>query len=273
MERNRTIISPPHTISLGLKELWKYRELLYFFAWRDIKVKYKQTYLGVAWALIQPLALMLLFTYIFSRNLHFTSSGMKYEIYVLSGLILWNLFNTSTNNASEGIIQQSGMIRKIYFPRLVIPISSLIVALFDFSIAFVLFLIFCIIYDQPMNINALFYFPVAILLTCLFSIGTGTILSALTVKYRDFRYAVPFMIQFLFFASTIVYSFDSLHQIWLKYLLALNPVNGAIELFRVPFTGEAHSQYILISLASAIIITFAGVFYFRKSEAYFADLA
>ena len=148
MERIRTVIQPPSKLSFGFKELWHYHELFYFFTWRDIKVKYKQTYLGIAWALLQPLGLMLLFTFVFAKNFTFNTGGVRYEVYVLSGLILWNLFNSSVSNASDSMIQQANIIKKIYFPRLIIPCSSLLAALFDFIIAFVVFLIFCFFLKQ-----------------------------------------------------------------------------------------------------------------------------
>jgi len=140
MEKIQIIIQPPVRVSFGLKELWQYRELFYFFTWRDIKVKYKQTYLGIAWALVQPLALMLLFTFVF-KSLRIHTGNIQYEIFVLSGIILWNLFHSSVSNASDSMITQANIIKKIYFPRLIIPCSSLLVALFDFFMAFFIFLI------------------------------------------------------------------------------------------------------------------------------------
>ncbi len=273
MERIRTVIQPPSRLSFGFKELWQYHELFYFFTWRDIKVKYKQTYLGIAWALLQPLGLMLLFTFVFAKNFKFDTGGIRYEAYVLSGLIIWNLFHSSVSNASDSMIQQANIIKKIYFPRLIIPCSSLLAALFDFIIAFVVFLIFCLFLKQPISWNCFILYPLGILLTLLSALGIGTFLAALNVKFRDFRYVVPFMLQFLFFGSQVIYPISSIKQPWLKYLLALNPINGAIEIFRIPFNISYQTDIILISLASAIIFTFTGLFYFRKSEAYFADLA
>jgi len=272
MEKQQTIITPPAKLSFGFKELWKYRELFYFFTWRDIKVKYKQTYLGIAWAVLQPLALMLLFTFVFAKNLHLDTGNVRYEVFVLSGLILWNLFYSSVSNASDSMIQQANMIKKIYFPRLIVPSSSLLAALFDFIIAFIIFLLFCLIVQQPLQWNVIVFYPLAIVLLLLTAFGLGTFLSALNVRYRDFRYVVPFLLQFLFFGSQVIYSIHSIHQLWLKYILALNPVNGAIELFRIPFGTDYDMEVIGISIASALTITFAGLIYFRKAEAYFADL-
>ena len=229
MEKFITHIQPPKGFSLGLKELWQYRELFYFFTWRDIKVKYKQTYLGILWALLQPLGMMALFTLLFSKTWKIDTGTTAYPIFVLSGLILWNLFSSSVSHAGESMIQNANIIRKIYFPRLIIPIAGF---------------------------------------------GTGTFLAALNVKYRDFRYTIPFLLQVLFFSSQVIYPLYSVQQTWLKYLLAINPVNAAIELFRATLSNHPiDSTTISIGLTSTVIIFFVGLYYFRKTEAYFADLA
>ena len=273
MKATRTVIEPQHKFSLRLSELWQYRELFYFFTWRDIKVKYKQTYLGIVWTVIQPLALMLLFTLVFSKNLKLYTGVIRYEIFVLSGLVLWGLFYSGVSHAAESIVQQSNIIKKIFFPRLIIPVSALLVALFDCIIAFVLFLIFCIVYQQPVSWWAIVLFPLGVFSTLLTAFGAGTLLSALTVKFRDFRYALPFLLQFLFFATSVVYSLETIEQPWLKDLLALNPVNGTIALFRGGLGETIDERLIAISAASALLLTFSGFIYFRKTEAFFADLA
>ncbi len=274
MEKTTTIIKPPSGISLGFKELWQYRELFYFFTWRDIKVKYKQTSLGVLWALLQPLGLMLIFTFIFSRTLKMETGTIPYPVFVLSGLILWGLFNSSVSHAAESMIQNSNIIKKIYFPRLIIPCSAILVALFDFLMALLIFIILCIWYKQPVGWNAVLFFPAGILLTLFSAFGLGTFLAALNIKYRDFRYVVPFMLQVLFFSSQVIYPLQSISPDYLKYLLAINPLNGAIELFRAPLTGFAPDMnVILISTATSLILATIGLFYFRKTEKYFADIA
>ncbi len=273
MQDSITVITANKQTSLRLKELWEYRELFYFFSWRDIKVKYKQTYLGILWAVLQPLALMLLFTFVFSRNLKFESGKTGYEIFVLSGLVLWGLFHSAVAHASESIILQAGIIKKIYFPRLIIPCSAILVSLFDFFIAFAVFLIFCICFQQPLHWTALYLYPAAIFLILVSAFGIGTFLSALTIKFRDFRYTIPFMLQFLFFASGVIYSMSSIRQPWLRILLSINPVNGAIELFRGAFGNPIDFKVVLLSCITAIIFSLSGLLYFRKTEAYFADLA
>jgi lipopolysaccharide transport system permease protein len=269
-----TNIKPPSGFSLGLKELWQYRELFYFFTWRDIKVKYKQTYLGVLWALLQPLGMMLIFTFIFSRTLKIETPLSHYPVFVLSGLILWGLFNSSVSHAAESMIQNANIIKKIYFPRLIIPCSAILVAMFDFLMAFLIFIILCIWYKQPVEWNAVLFFPAGILLTLFAAFGMGTFLAALNIKFRDFRYVVPFLLQVLFFSSQIIYPLQLINQSYLKYVLAVNPLNGAIELFRAPLTGLAPDMnVILISSATAFSLAAIGLFYFRKTENYFADIA
>lgn len=274
MEKIVHRIHPPSGISLGLKELWHYRELFYFFTWRDIKVKYKQTYLGILWALLQPLGLMLIFTLLFTKTWKIDTGPVEYPIFVLSGLILWNLFHASVSHAGESMLQNAAIIKKIYFPRLIIPGSAVLVAFFDFIMGLVIFFVFCAIYRQPLHWNAIAYIPAGIMLVLLAGFGTGTFLAALNVKYRDFRYTLPFMLQFLFFASQVIYPLANVQQEWLRYLLALNPVNAAIELFRVPMSGNnIDINIVLIGFASTFIVLFAGLYYFRKTESYFADLA
>ena len=225
-------ITSPKTISLDLAEIWKNRELLYFFTWRDIKVKYKQTYLGIFWVLLQPLLLMLLFYFVFFKALSIRV-GIVYPVYTFAGLILWSLFSTGITHSSESLLSSSQIIRKIYFPRLLIPLSSLLTAMIDFFISFMLLFILLIIFRQPVSWNAIFCFPAAIILTFTSSFGLGSLLSALNVKYRDFRYLLPFGIQLIFFSSQIVYSIHSL-QSPLSLLLYCNPLNGALEIFYHP---------------------------------------
>lgn len=274
MEQVQTTIKPPSRISINIKELWQYRELFYFFTWRDIKVKYKQTFLGVTWALLQPLVLMLLFTFIFSKTLKLDFSiATSYPVFVLSGIIIWNLFNGSVSHAGESMIENASIIKKIYFPRLVIPFSALLISLFDFVMAFVIFIGIALFY-QPVQWTAVFYFPAAIFLCLIAAFGLGSFLAALNVKYRDFRYALPFLLQLLFFASQIIYPLSFFKRPGLKYLLALNPVNGAIELFRAPITKVIpDSEVVLISSITALLLCVIGIIYFRKTESYFADIA
>ncbi|NOT52692.1 MAG: ABC transporter permease [Chitinophagaceae bacterium] len=273
MEKMQSIIKPPAGFSFGLKEVWQYRELFYFFTWRDIKVKYKQAYLGVFWALLQPLGMMVIFTFLFSKTWKIDTGIIQYPIFVLAGLICWNLFSSSVSHAAESMIQHAGIINKIYFPRIIIPGSSVLVALFDFMMGFIVFIIFCLIYKQPVHWPSVWCFPAGIIIVLIAAFGAGTFLSALNVKYRDFRYTIGFFLQVMFFASQVIYPLQSIQQSWLKYILAINPVNAAIELFRSAFAGGyADTTTVYIGIASAFLLLLIGIYYFRKTEAYFADI-
>lgn len=274
MEQTLTHIQPPGRFSTGFREIWQYRELFYFFTWRDIKVKYKQTSLGILWALLQPLGMMLLFTLIFSRTLKFDIGTLPYPVFVLAGLILWNLFQSAVSHAGESMIQHAAIIKKIYFPRLIIPGSSVLVAFFDFLMGLAVFLIFCIAYKQPLHWYSILYFVSGILMLLLAAFGAGTFLAALNVKYRDFRYTIPFLLQLMFFSAQVIYPAQAVTQPVLKQLLALNPVNGSIELFRCGLTGQTPDSLLLISgMVTTIVLLVAGLYFFRKTEAYFADIA
>lgn len=267
-------IKPPSGFSLGLAELWQHRELFYFFTWRDIKVKYKQTTLGVLWALLQPLGLMLIFTLLFKNNWKIDTAPVSYPIFILSGIILWNLFHSSVSHAGESMIQNASIIRKIYFPRLIIPGSAVLVALFDFMMGLFIFIVFCFVYKQPVSWQAIIYFPAGIMLTLIAGMGAGTFLAALNIKYRDFRYTIPFMLQFIFFATQVIYPLQHIQQSWLRYILMLNPMNAAIELFRAPLNGGIiNTELVLAGTAISFLLFIAGIYYFRKTEAFFADLA
>lgn len=274
MQQYRTIIKPAAGVSFHFKELWQHRELLYFFAWRDIKVKYKQTALGILWALLQPLALMLLFTLVFSKtSIAQKNTGLPYTLFVLSGLIVWNLFYSSVSHAAESLLNNSSIIKKIYFPRLIIPASALIAALVDFAIAFGIFIIFCFLYHQSISPTAILFFPLAVLLCLLTAFGAGTLLGALNIKYRDVRYALPFLLQALFFATQIIYPASVVQSQLMKYVFALNPLNAAIELFQIPISHTAPDVgLILTGAATSAVLALLGFLYFKKTEAYIADI-
>ncbi len=274
MKQAETHIKPSTGFSLGLQELWQYRELFYFFTWRDIKVKYKQTLLGILWALLQPLGMMAIFTFLFSRTWPINTGTVPYPIFVLSGLICWNLFSSAVATGSESMIQQSNVINKIYFPRLIIPGSAVLVSLFDYMMGLIVFFIFCAVYSQSINITALVYIPAAILLAICAAFGMSSFLSALTIKYRDFRYTIPFLVQVLFFASQVIYPLAAVKEAWVRNILAFHPVNAVIELFRSPLYGTVPDWHIVAAgTASTLVILLAGLYYFKKTEAYFADLA
>lgn len=255
-------------------ELWRHRELFYFFTWRDVKIKYKQTVLGFLWAILQPLMMMVIFTFFFGKALKIPSQNLPYPVYVFSGLLIWNMFSTGLTNASNSMVNNAGIIKKIYFPRLIIPVSSVLVALFDFFMAFVLYALLLLFYQQPVSWQAVYLWPAAILLTTIATLGIGSWLAALNVKYRDFRYVIPFLVQVLFFLTPVIYPLSLLNYPVLKYILVCSPVYAAVELFRFPLTGIFPDiVFFSISLASGIILLFAGIFYFKRTEDFFADFA
>jgi lipopolysaccharide transport system permease protein len=259
---------------LNFKELWQYRELFYFFTWRDIKIKYKQTILGFLWAILQPLLMMIIFTLFFGRALNIPSQNMPYPVYVFSGLVIWNIFSTGLTNAANSMVNNSSIIKKIYFPRLIVPVSSIMVSLFDFLMAFILFAGILIFYQQNLSWTVIIYWPLAIIFSIIATLGLGCWLAALNVKYRDFRYVIPFLIQILFFLTPILYPISMLKLPFLQYVLVASPMYIAVELFRLPLTGVSPNlTFIMLSLVSSIGLLLIGVLYFRRTEDFFADFA
>lgn len=269
------IIENKGKFTLGGRELWQYRELFYFFTWRDIKVRYKQAALGILWAAMQPLSMMLLFTFIFSRGLKVGSDGLPYPIFAFSGLMIWNIFSNGLLNASSSMVSNANIIKKIYFPRLIIPLSSILTALFDFLFAFGAFICLLMYYQLPFALWKLLLFtPLSILLTVITTFGLGTFLASLNVKYRDFQYALPFMIQFLLFLNPVLYSTKTFDNGTVQWIMTLNPIAGAIDIMRSVFTDTPfNATAVAAQFFVAFILLFLGVYYFRKTEAYFADLA
>jgi len=256
------------------EEIWNYKELFYFFTWRDIKIKYKQTVLGFLWAILQPLFMMIIFTFFFGRALNVPSQNLPYPVFVFSGLLLWNTFAAGLTNSANSMVNNAHIIKKIYFPRIVIPVSSILVALFDFMMAFILFVPLLIFYQQPVAFSAIWTWPVALFVTLIATMGPGTLLAALNVKYRDFRYVIPFLVQVLFFLTPVIYPVSVLKYPILQYVIALSPMYAAIELFRHPLTGvELHPLFLGISLVSNLIILLSGLIYFKRTEDFFADFA
>src|SRR5882762_3595666 len=274
-QETEMIIEPTRALSLNVRELWQYRELFYFFTWRDIKVKYKQTILGVVWVVLQPVMTVLIFSLFFGRALNVPSEGIDYPVFVFSGLLLWTVFSTGISSAGNSMVANAQIIKKIYFPRLIIPIAAILVSLFDFLVSFFVFLILVIAYGTHINIaQALLYWPLAILLMVMGTLGLSCWLAALNVKYRDFRYIIPFFIQALLFLTPVIYPLSIIHISWINTVLSLNPMYGPIALFRLPFmAGSPDFLLIEMSIGSSFLLALTGIFYFRKTEAYFADLA
>jgi len=270
-----TRITPPARISLGLAELWQYKELFYFFTWRDIKVKYKQTFLGFAWAVLQPFVMMVIFSVFFGAALNVPSDGIPYPLFAFSGLMLWNVFATGLSGAGNSMVSNANIIKKIYFPRLIIPMSAILVAVFDFFMAFIIYIGLVFYYNYSLSWELLYILPLSLLLTVIATFGPGTLIAAMNVKYRDFRYILPFTIQTLLFLTPVIYPlsmFDNRPVI--MQLLALNPMYAPIALIRnVLVDFPLDMQLMATSVLSGLFFMLIGVLYFKKTESYFADLA
>jgi lipopolysaccharide transport system permease protein len=266
-----TIIKPTGGwIPVDLRELWDYRDLLYFFTWRDIKVRYKQTVLGFAWALIQPLFAVLIFTIFFGRLANIPSDGVPYPIFAYSALLPWTLFSESISRSTTSMVMNSNIIKKVYFPRIALPISSVLSPLVDFGIAFSILILMMFYWGIVPSLNLL-ALPLFILLAIVTSLGIGFWMSALNVMYRDFQYVVPFMIQLWMFASPVVYP-ASMVPGSLQLLYGLNPMTGVIEGFRWALLGtNVPWGVIFISTVIALAMLVSGSFYFSSMQKKFAD--
>lgn len=256
---------------LGLHDLWRYRELLYFLIWRDIKIRYKQTLLGAGWAIIQPLFTMLLFTLFFGRLARIPSDGVPYPLFAYAGLLPWTFFANALTNSGNSLVGSTNLITKVYFPRVIIPAAAVFAGLLDFVIAFLL-LIPMLIYYRIAVTWQLLLLPGFICLALLLALGVGMWLSALNVKYRDIRYALPFLIQLWLFASPVIYPMSIMPERW-RWVLALNPMTGIIEGFRGSlFGGKLEAMTTLTSAALTIAILIISFFAFQRLEDSFADV-
>ncbi len=257
---------------LGLRELFKYRELLYFLTWRDVKIRYKQTILGGAWAVIQPMMTMIVFSIFFGKLAKIPSDGVPYPIFSFAALVPWTLFSNGLTKTSTSLVGNANLIRKVYFPRLVIPISGVLSGFVDFLIAFGVLLIMMLAYGIMPTWRFIFL-PLLILLVLMTSLSTGFWFSALNVRYRDVRYIVPFLSQFWLYATPIAYPSSLLSEPW-KTLYGLNPMVGVVEGFRWVLLGTNVSVGPIISVGiSIVLLLFAGgVIYFRRMERTFADV-
>src|SRR5215208_5724669 len=257
--------------ALDLRDVWAFRELLYFLTWRDVKVRYKQTELGVAWAIIQPLFTMLIFTLFFGRLAGVPSDNVPYPIFAFTGLLAWTFFSNAITNSGNSLVGSAHLITKVYFPRMIIPGAAVAAGLDDFAIAFVILVLMMIYYGVGITLNILM-FPVMVLLTTLLALGTGMLLSALNLKYRDVRFALPFMVQLWMYLSPVIYP-TSFLPAKLRSLLLLNPMTGIIEGYRSALFGRPFNW---IALAVSTVITLILLIYssysFRRMEKSFADI-
>jgi len=259
-------------VSLKLGELWEYRELLYFLTWRDIKVRYKQTVLGAAWAIIQPFFTMVVFSLFFGRLAKMPSDGIPYPIFSYTALVPWTFFANGLNQSSNSLISSARLITKIYFPRLAIPIATIFAGVVDFVLAFIVLLGMMLAYGIVPTAN-IFWLPLFLLLALITALGTGLWLSAMNVQFRDVRYSVPFLTQFWLFATPIAYPSSLLSEPW-RTLYGINPMVGVVEGFRWALLGTttAPGPIILVSSLVALALLVSGVFYFRRMEKSFADV-
>jgi lipopolysaccharide transport system permease protein len=259
-------------ISLKLKELWEYRDLLYFLAWRDIKVRYKQTVLGAAWAIIQPFFTMVVFSLFFGRLGKIPSDGIPYPIFAYAALVPWTFFANGLNNSSNSLVGNANLIKKVYFPRLVVPIAGIISGVVDFILAFIVLVGMMLFYGTFPTVNII-WLPFLLLLAFITALGVGLWLSALNVQFRDVRYTVPFLIQFWLFASPIAYPSSLLSEPW-RTVYGLNPMVGVVEGFRWALLGTdtTPGPIIIVSTLVALMLLVSGVFFFRRMEKTFADV-
>jgi lipopolysaccharide transport system permease protein len=265
-------IRAKHRLHLNLKDVWEYRELLYFLVWRDIKVRYKQTALGAAWAIIQPLFTMLVFSVFFGRLAKVPSDGIPYPVFAYTALLPWQLFAFALSESSNSLVGNQNLITKVYFPRLVIPLSSLLAGLVDFAISFCVLLVLLAYYHITPT-KAIVWLPAFILFALATALSVGLWLSALNVRYRDVRYTTPFMTQFWMFATPIAYS-STLVPEPLRKWYGLNPMAGVVEGFRWALLGKSGGPglMLLVSLAAVLLLLAGGLFYFRRTESTFADV-
>jgi lipopolysaccharide transport system permease protein len=254
------------------KELWRYRELIFFLTWRDIKVRYKQAVLGIAWAVLQPLLTTLIFTVIFGILLKTPSQDLPYPLFSMSALLPWQLFSTALQRSSVSLVGNANLLTKIYFPRLAIPLSSVFAALVDFAVSFVVLLLVMAYYQYWPGWNILWLIPI-VLLALLTALAVGLWLSALNVQYRDIQHMVPFLIQVWMYASPIVYPIETIPEgIW-RSLYGLNPMVGVIQGFRWALLGGTPPDItMLISILVVVVLLISGLYYFRRMEKTFADV-
>lgn len=258
-------------VPLKIKDLWEYRELLYFLVWRDIKVRYKQTALGILWAIIQPVMTMVVFSIFFGNLAKLSSDGIPYPIFSFAALVPWTLFSNGLTQATNSLVASSNLIKKVYFPRLIIPIATVLAGVVDFLLAFGVLLILMIYYGITPTVNII-WLPLFLALTVIAALAVSLWLSALNVEYRDIKYVIPFLTQIWLFATPIAYSSTLLNEPW-RTVYGLNPMVGVVEGFRWALLGT-NTQPGMMALAStgaALILLLSGAFYFRRMEKTFAD--
>lgn len=271
LQHRITVDADAAVSELGLADLWRYRELLYFLTWRDVKLRYKQTLLGAAWAIIQPLFAMLLFTLIFARLTRVPSDNIPYPLFAYAGLLPWTFFANAITSSANSLVGNAGLVTKIYFPRLIIPAAPVLAGLVDLAIAFALLVPLLMYYRITLS-TQLLLLPAFIAWATLLAFGVGVILATLNVRYRDIRYALPFMVQLWLFASPVIYPLSLVPARW-KWLVMLNPMTGIIEGIRASlFANSFDWTAIGVSFVVTVFIAGLSLYYFRRAEDNFADI-
>jgi len=268
-----TVIRPRKVFSLkDVKELWQYRELLYFFSWRDLKVRYKQTAIGIIWVILQPFVTMVVFSVFFGQLAGMPSDGVPYPIFVYTGLLFWHFFSGALSETASSLVGNQAIITKVYFPRLILPISSVVTKFIDFLLGATILVAMMIYYGYTPYLSGLLIIPLLLIITFFAASGLGMFLSALNVKYRDVRYVLPFFIQILLFVTPVIYPASIAGRY--SWILALNPMTGVVQTARAALLGATSINWILllISAIACFMLLIIGVVYFKKVERYFADI-
>ncbi len=272
-ETTETVIRPKKVLTLkDFQEVWRYRELLYFFTWRDLKVRYKQTSIGALWAIFQPFITMVVFSVFFGKLINVPSDGVPYPIFVYVGLLFWQFFSGALSDTSNVLISNQSIITKVYFPRLILPLSSVTTKFVDFAIAAVILAGMMIYYGYVPGISSIAIVPLLLIITFMAAVGGGLFLAAINVKYRDVRFVLPFFIQTLLFVTPVIYPASIAGKY--SWLLALNPMMGVIQTARASLLGTAPVNWELVSIsfAACLVLLVIGTVYFKKVERYFADV-
>jgi lipopolysaccharide transport system permease protein len=268
-----TIIRPKKTFSWNdIKELWQYKELLYFFTWRDLKVRYKQTAIGVAWAVFQPFMTMVVFSIFFGKLAHMPSDGIPYPIFVYVGLLIWTFFSGALSDTSNCLIANQSIVTKVYFPRLILPISSTLTGLVDFFISSIILVGMMMYYHFTPHLTGLLILPLLLFISFLAAVGGGLFFASINVKYRDVRYVLPYFFQLMLFLTPVIYPSSIAGKY--SWILAINPMTGVIKAARAAILGTTPVNWnlLLISLVVTIVIFIIGIIFFKKTERYFADI-
>lgn len=267
------VIKPKKTFSLeDIREVWRYKELLFFFVWRDLKVKYKQTIIGIGWAIFQPFMTMVVFSVFFGKLIQVPSDGIPYPIFVYTGLIFWQLFASALGDASNSLVGNTAIITKVYFPRIILPLADTANKFVDFFFASLALIFLMIHYGYVPGLSGIILLPVLLIITSATAVGLGLILASINVKYRDVRYALPFFMQLLLFLTPVIYPSSIAGKY--SWILSLNPMTGVIKAARAGFlgTGPIGWNSLAFSALLAVVFLTAGIYFFKKTERFFADI-